>query len=146
MKQAGVHPEESKASSCIMVACEDKCCHYDHSLLPFSSPLLYMLSTRSYGLEYALGLLESAVLAVSPHNSLSPPACSLVKGLEDQKRSWVSARCKLLKLTPYPEEQDNRWTRHQVYIICNFITKIQETVLNTKHTGLPKINAWLPHL
>ena len=55
----------------------------------FFVPQPYMLSMTSYGVEYPLGQLGSAVPAVPLPTPCAPPAHSLVAWGEGQKRPWL---------------------------------------------------------
>jgi len=90
-RQAGVQPSPGKQGSIThKVTWEDE--HHHFKCLPSSSsfPQLYVLSVISYGMQYPLGQMGSAVLAMSLSTSRAPPASSLVGWGEKQKRPWVS--------------------------------------------------------
>ena len=85
------HLQESSAPSHLSITWEDKHHHSKHPPASFFFPQLYMLNMMSYGLEYPLGQLGSAVPAVSPPNSLCPP--SLLTGGVGEEAEKPLALC-----------------------------------------------------
>ena len=65
--------QESRAPSRLTVTWEDKCHNAEHPPFLLLPPVL-LLSVTSYGPEYPLGQLGSAVPALSPPNSLCTPS------------------------------------------------------------------------
>jgi len=79
-RQVFSHLQESRAPSHVTVTWEDKR-HYSKSPPP-SSPMLYMLSTMSYGVECPFGQLVSAVPPVHPQPPRWWGGLSSRKGLD----------------------------------------------------------------